>query len=85
MKGREKAEACGNTVTNQVTKKMRRDGMAELSGKPKVLILGSFHMKAKADLFATEPINLLSPQRHQEIMEVVKRILAFRPTKIARA
>ncbi|MGG4393364.1 hypothetical protein ABEX25_03480 [Paenibacillus thiaminolyticus] len=43
-----------NTVTNQVIKKMRGDGMAELSGKPKVLILGPFHMKAKAGLFIAE-------------------------------
>ncbi|NGP61293.1 hypothetical protein L3476_17545 [Paenibacillus thiaminolyticus] len=54
MKGRKKAEACGNTVTNQVIKKMRGDGMAVLSGKPRVVILGAFHMKAKADLFITE-------------------------------
>ena len=33
---------------------MRGDGMAVLSGKPRVVILGAFHMKAEADLFIAE-------------------------------
>ncbi|MHA7966725.1 DUF5694 domain-containing protein [Paenibacillus sp. CAU 1782] len=52
-------------------------------GKPKVLILGTFHMKPTPDLYKAEIDNLLSFKRQQEIVDLVEMIKKYRPTKIA--
>ncbi len=51
--------------------------------KPKVLLVGTFHMRQTTDMCNTELDNLLSPTRQQEICEVVERLKQFSPTKIA--
>jgi hypothetical protein len=51
--------------------------------KPKVLLLGTFHMGPTTDQFTTKMDNLLSPKRQQEIQDVVLRLKRFNPTKMA--
>lgn len=51
--------------------------------KPKVLLVGAFHMGQTSDMHNTELDNLLSPTRQQEIREVVERLKSFNPTKVA--
>lgn len=51
--------------------------------KPKVLLVGTFHMRQTSDMFSTKIDNLLSPKRQQEIHEVVERLRGFNPTKVA--
>jgi len=51
--------------------------------KPKLLILGTFHMGQTTDLFQTEVDDLLSVKRQQEIREVVECLKKFHPTKLA--
>ncbi|MEM7127702.1 MAG: DUF5694 domain-containing protein [Chloroflexota bacterium] len=53
--------------------------------KTQVLLLGVFHFK-DSGLDAYKPqhdIDILSPQRQQEVNEVVERLAGFQPTKIA--
>ncbi|WP_079707781.1 DUF5694 domain-containing protein [Paraliobacillus ryukyuensis] len=54
-----------------------------MENKPKVMILGTFHMRSTPDLHRASLDNLLSPERQQEIQEVVDGIKQFKPTKIA--
>lgn len=51
--------------------------------KPKVLLVGTFHMRQTPDMHHTEVDNLLSKTRQKEICEVVDRLKAFNPTKVA--
>jgi hypothetical protein len=51
--------------------------------KPKVLIVGTFHMKATPDLYKAEIDNLLSEKRQSELEHVVNSIKRFNPTKVA--
>lgn len=51
--------------------------------KPKVLLVGTFHMGQTSDMYNTEVDNLLSQTRQQEIREVVDRLKCFNPTKVA--
>jgi hypothetical protein len=51
--------------------------------KPKVLLLGTFHMRPTGDMYQTELDDLLSSKRQQEICEVVERVKKFTPTKVA--
>lgn len=51
--------------------------------KPKVLLVGTFHMRQTSDMHHTEIDNLLSKTRQQEIREVVDRLKHFNPTKVA--
>ena len=49
-----------------------------------VLLLGSYHMaNPGADLFNVEADDVLLPKRQQEIEDVVERLAAFRPTRVA--
>jgi hypothetical protein len=57
--------------------------MANCSGKPRILLLGTFHMGPTTDLFSAKMDNLLSSKRQEEIRDVVQRLKAFRPTKLA--
>lgn len=49
----------------------------------RILILGTFHMGPTNDLFSTDVDNLHTEKRQQEILDVVKRLLKFSPTKLA--
>lgn len=51
--------------------------------KPTVMIVGTFHFQGSLDIVQTDPGNLISDEKQQEIIEVVERMTAFKPTKIA--
>lgn len=53
--------------------------------KPQVMALGTFHFKdAGLDGYKPKfPVNILSEKRQQEVEELVDRLAAFKPTKIA--
>lgn len=52
--------------------------------KTPLMLLGSYHMSNPgADAFNLEADDVLSPKRQKEIEEVVERLSAFNPTKIA--
>ncbi|MBB4824728.1 hypothetical protein HNO89_001952 [Sporosarcina luteola] len=53
------------------------------NAKPKVMLVGMFHMGETPDQYKVETDNLLAEKRQQEIGEVVKRLGAFKPTQIA--
>ncbi|MCM3628345.1 DUF5694 domain-containing protein [Paenibacillus glycanilyticus] len=53
------------------------------SHKAKILVLGTFHMGSTPDLFSVEIENHLTDKRQEEILEVIERINAFKPTRIA--
>jgi len=57
--------------------------MKKLNEKPKVMVLGTFHMRYTPDLHRVEFDNLLSPVRQEEIRKVVNALKSFNPTKIA--
>ena len=51
--------------------------------KTKLLLLGSYHMgNPGADAFNLESDDVLAPKRQEEIKDVVKKLAAFKPTKI---
>lgn len=47
--------------------------MKDSSSKPKVMLVGTFHMRQTSDMYSTKVDNLLSQKRQQEIREVVDR------------
>ena len=52
--------------------------------KPKVLVLGVFHMdNPNLDYVKTHADDVLSPRRQKEVGDIVARLARFRPTKIA--
>ncbi|MHA6252405.1 DUF5694 domain-containing protein [Oceanobacillus sp. CAU 1775] len=51
--------------------------------KPKILILGTFHMGETTDLIKSEVDNLLSDHRQKEIISFTEQIAKFKPTKLA--
>jgi hypothetical protein len=57
------------------------------AGEPKaqILLLGTFHFQdAGLDSFKPKhAVNILSPERQAELAEVLKRLAAFQPTKVA--
>jgi len=57
--------------------------MDKLNKKPKVMVLGTFHMRYTPDLHRVEFDNLLSPKRQEEIRKVVNVLKNYNPTKIA--
>ncbi|WHT47927.1 DUF5694 domain-containing protein [Sporosarcina thermotolerans] len=57
--------------------------MTEMHKKPTILMLGTFHMGETADVYVTETDDLFSETRQKEIKEVVERLSAFKPTKVA--
>lgn len=60
---------------------MRED--AKKMDKPKIMILGTFHMGSYKSLYNTDFDDLMSDKRQKEIMELVDKIKKFKPTKIA--
>ncbi|WP_425445837.1 DUF5694 domain-containing protein [Dethiothermospora halolimnae] len=57
--------------------------MKRSSPKPKVLLVGTFHMRKSSDMYSTEVDDLLSEKRQREIREVIDRLKDFNPTKVA--
>ncbi|EDL65735.1 DUF5694 domain-containing protein [Bacillus sp. SG-1] len=51
--------------------------------KPKVMVLGTFHMRYTPDIHKVEFDDLLTDRRQNEIREVVHKIKKFNPTKLA--
>ena len=52
--------------------------------KTQLLLLGSYHMSNPgADQFNLESDDVLAPKRQKEIQEVVEKLAAFKPTKVA--
>lgn len=51
--------------------------------KPRVMVLGTFHMSPSNDMFNVEVDNLLGSQRQDEIRECADRIKRYEPTKVA--
>ncbi|XXM72327.1 DUF5694 domain-containing protein [Lysinibacillus sphaericus] len=51
--------------------------------KPKVMVLGTFHMRYTPDIYRFDVDDLLNDERQQEIREVVEKIKRFKPTKMA--
>jgi len=50
--------------------------MDKLNKKPKVMVLGTFHMRYTPDLYRVEFDNLLSPKRQEEIRKVVNVLMS---------
>ena len=58
--------------------------MGNSFSKPKVLLVGTFHMNQMTDdMYNSEVDDILSERRQQEIREVVDRLKGFNPTKVA--
>lgn len=57
--------------------------MDKLNKKPKIMVLGTFHMRYTPDLHRVEFDNLLSLKRQEEIRKVVNVLKNYKPTKIA--
>lgn len=57
--------------------------MDKINKKPKVMVLGTFHMCYTPDLHRVDFDNLLSPKRQEEIRKVVNVLKNYNPTKIA--
>lgn len=51
--------------------------------KPKIMILGTFHMASSGDLLNSKVDELTSDKRQKEIIELVDKIKRFNPTKVA--
>ena len=57
---------------------------AEAARKPKLVVLGSYHMANPGfDRAKSEVDNVLQPKRQTEIVELVELLKQFKPTKIA--
>ncbi|ALC88906.1 hypothetical protein AM500_03145 [Bacillus sp. FJAT-18017] len=52
-------------------------------GKPKILIVGTFHMGSTPDMMQSGLENFLSPKRQAEISDVIAKLKKFEPNKIA--
>lgn len=53
------------------------------NSKPKVLLVGTFHMASALDVHSSKVDDISSEKRQQEIYEVVERLKGFKPTKVA--
>jgi len=53
------------------------------ASKPQIMVLGVFHLVSTNNMFTQKQVDTLTPERQQEIREVVERLKAFHPTKIA--
>ncbi len=70
--------ACfGGAPSHQVVQDTTR------SSTPQVLILGTHHLGGSGDFIGAAEDDILSPARQREVAELVDRLAAFRPTKIA--
>jgi hypothetical protein len=53
------------------------------ASKPHIMVLGVFHLVSTTNMFTQKQGDTLTPKRQREIEEVVERLKAFHPTKIA--
>src|SRR6516225_3229847 len=53
------------------------------ASKPQIMVLAVFHLVAKKDMFTQQQGDTLTDKRQREIEQVVERLRAFHPTKIA--
>jgi hypothetical protein len=53
------------------------------ASKPQIMVLAVFHLVAKKDMFTQKQGDTLTDKRQREIEQVVERLRAFHPTKIA--
>src|SRR5215470_15954388 len=53
------------------------------TSKPQIMVLAVFHLVAKKDMFTQKQGDTLTDKRQSEIEQVVERLRAFHPTKIA--
>jgi hypothetical protein len=58
-------------------------GNSQEPKKPQILVIGVFHLGSTTDLFAGEKQDWRSPEREKQVLEVVERLRAFNPTKVA--
>jgi Family of unknown function (DUF5694) len=59
-------------------------GWAQSQSKPEILILGTYHMSNPGrDIYNMKADDVLSPQRQQEIAQLIDVLKKFQPTKIA--
>src|ERR1044072_6612564 len=59
-------------------------GLDTYPPKPKVMILGTFPFaKPALDYTKAERDSILSPKRQKEVRELIDKVKAFKPTKIA--
>lgn len=57
---------------------------AQLSARPEILVLGTYHMSSPGrDLHNMQAGNVLSPKRQQDIAQLIELLKRFQPTKIA--
>lgn len=56
---------------------------SSMTPKPQIMVLGVFHLVSTNNMFTQKQGDTFSPKRQQEIKEVVERLKAFHPTKIA--
>src|SRR5262245_49615911 len=51
--------------------------------RAKVLVLGVYHFQSRNNLKSQRPDDITTPSRQAQIAEVVRRVAAFKPTKVA--
>jgi hypothetical protein len=57
---------------------------AQTEARPEILVLGTYHMSNPGrDIHNMKADDVLSPQRHQEIAQLIEVLKKFHPTKIA--
>lgn len=56
----------------------------EAEKKPTLLILGSYHLGAEgSNVIKSQAVDVMTPKRQKEIIELIERLKRFRPTKVA--
>src|SRR6202007_2894827 len=50
--------------------------------KPQIMVLGIFHFVSTNNVFTQKQGDTLTPKRQEEIVEVIRRLKDFHPTKI---
>jgi hypothetical protein len=53
------------------------------ASKPQIMVLAVFHLVARKDMFTQQQGDTLTDKRQREIEQLVERLRAFHPTKIA--
>lgn len=54
-----------------------------MRNKPEVMVLGTFHFQGSLDVVQNNSGDLMTEEKQREINEVLEKISAFKPTKIA--
>jgi hypothetical protein len=73
---------CLSTSAQQLPKEI--PGLDTNAAKPKVMILGTFHFANPGlDYTKAERDSILSEKRQKEVRELIDKVKAFKPTKIA--